>query len=462
MELSNTNRRSRRDSLTMGQTPEPIEAAGATRESSEMTRKVRSEMKKLRIIGRDAKLLAAVERALRVAPTTMSVLITGESGTGKENIARMIHDNSDRKTKVFIPVNCGALPEGTIDSELFGYVKGAFTGADNDHVGFFESADGGTIFLDEVGELPLQTQVRLLRVLENGEFTPVGANKPRKTTARVVAATNRDMQQMVNEGRFREDLFYRLSTVQIALPPLRERGSDLRLIIDEFVDTYSNNNNSERPMFTADAITAMESYPWRGNIRQLRNIIEQICLFEAGHTVTAAMLREHYLPDMGSKPELIVANKPKYDYDHDRELIFRMIMQLHREIDELKAHGAATAHVNTSLNELKRETPAHYLMSGEAADDNDRSYSDIVVKHEEFAPSERPQDLGHATEVGYDPAPRTATPAGQTPLKSLDEIKRDVIEDALAEFGGNRRRAAEALQISERTLYRKIKLYGLE
>ncbi len=460
MEDVNPRRRSPRDVMNIenAQTVSPVTDQGRTREGNELSRKVRNEMKRLHIVGKSQKLLDAMERALRVAPTTISVLIIGESGSGKENLARVIHDNSPRKNKTFIPINCGALPEGTIDSELFGHVKGSFTGAEEDHIGYFGSANGGTIFLDEVGDMPLQTQVRLLRVLENGEYTPVGANSPLTTNVRIVAATNRDINQLIAEGRFREELFYRLSTVQISLPPLRERGNDLNLLIDEFVNTFTHENNSAPPEFTGDALSAMAAYEWRGNIRQLRNVVEQVCLFEAGNKVTATVLRERYLSDMGHKPEIVVANKAKYDYDHDREIIFQLIMQLHREIDELKARSNVTAHVNTSLTDLQRER--HQLTMKSMSDIDAGQYTGIVVTDDMLHNGDSPQDIGHATEVGYTADPSTAEHGGAG-IKPLDEMKRDIIEDALNEFNGNRRRAAEALGISERTLYRKIKIYGL-
>lgn len=428
---------------------------------SSLKKAVRDEMRKKQIVGESPQLLAAVERAIRVAPTDTSVLIIGKNGTGKEKLARIIHDRSQRKHKPYVTVNCGALPEGTINSELFGHKKGSFTGADTDHAGFFEKADGGTIFLDEVADLPLNIQVLLLRVIEYGEFYRMGETAPRKTNVRVIAATNRDMRTAVQNGQFREDLFFRLAGVQITLPSLSERGSDIGLLVNHFISMYTDANHTVPPKLTAGAMSALERYAWPGNVRQLINITNELCGMEAGNIVTEQRLRES-LPDM--EPANVPAptgDKSHYDYNHDREYIFGMIMQLRNEVNSLKEmlnSGAATAgetpHVSTHIDELHRKP--HQLTMSTLNDYHDRHYNDIDV--EEYLADDRLQDLGHADEVHHTAAPAAAGPA----VRSLGEMQRMSIEDALNEFAGNRRKTAEALGISERTLYRKIKQYGLE
>lgn len=299
------------------------------------------------IIGNCTGLLRAVSRALQIAPTDLSVLITGESGTGKENFPQIIHANSARKHGRYIAVNCGAIPEGTVDSELFGHEKGSFTGALADRKGYFEEADGGTIFLDEVGELPMTTQARLLRVLENGEFIKVGSSKVQKTNVRIIAATNVNMREAIAEGRFREDLFYRLSTVPIELPPLRDRGDDILLLFRKFASDFAEKYHMPPVQLTEEAQRSLLTYRWPGNIRQLKNVTEQLSIFETSREITPDTLHT-YLPDFDME-RLPILNRPSegktFSLDNERELLY-LVFEMKKEIDELRATIAAMSHHN--------------------------------------------------------------------------------------------------------------------
>lgn len=375
------------------------------------------------IVGNAPALIAAVSRAIQVAPIDLSVLITGESGTGKEFFPQIIHAFSARKHSKYIAVNCGAIPEGTIDSELFGHEKGAFTGAVATRKGYFEEADGGTIFLDEVAELPLTTQARLLRVLESGEFIKVGSSTVQKTNIRVVAATNVDMIKAIEEGRFREDLYYRLSTVNISIPPLRDRGSDIALLARKFAADFAERYRMPQITFDESARAQLLRYRWPGNVRQLKNVTEQVALFCAGETVTASML-EQYLPDSGSAySPAVVSHHRAHEYERERELLFNMIFRMQGEIDA-----------------LRREIQGK---SAPAAEEMPRS----LVR---YAPPEPRQEF-------------VVTPeAVETVPTTLEETEKETIRRSLENNGGRRKATARELNISERTLYRKIKEYGLE
>ena len=412
------------------------------------------------IIGESATLIEAIRRALVVAPIDMSVLIIGESGTGKEVFPKLIHENSPRKHKRYIAVNCGAIPEGTIDSELFGHVKGAFTDATSDHKGYFEVADGGVIFLDEVAEMPLSTQARLLRVLESGEYLRVGSSEVRRTDLRVVAATNKDLQRAVQEGKFREDLFYRLSTVQIDLPPLRERGHDISLLTRKFMHDFANEHNTPDVELTPDAKQALERFGWPGNVRQLKNVVERIALYEAGTTVSAATLRQgHYLP---MPQEIVVAGATQHDYNIDHDKIFSLIGSIANEVNLLKQQltamaadgsasrpttAAAPVHIASSIDDLRRGDYPDIAPGGTLTFE----YADYDATH---APR-RSRPIEHVTDahtvVDVEPA-----------VKTLDQTERETIEEALHRNGGRRKKTAQELNISERTLYRKLKQYRLE
>ena len=398
------------------------------------------------IVGESPALIAAIRRAMLVAPIDLSVLIIGESGSGKESFPKIIHESSPRKHKKYIAVNCGAIPEGTIDSELFGHVKGSFTGAIADHKGYFEEADGGVIFLDEVAEMPLSTQARLLRVLENGEYLRVGDSTVRKTNIRVVAATNKDMLQAVKDGKFREDLYYRLSTVQINVPPLRDRGDDIVLLARLFLRNFINENRTSEVTLTEDAQRLLKSYHWPGNVRQLKSVIEQVALFESGNTVDAATLSQ-YMPSNRSTA-LMVQSQPNYDYNAEREQLFTLILSMRAEIEALKKRmdsGAPTSHVSSTVHELKRDTNPLLDMGNDTNMGMTSPYQNM---------QHSAHDLGHVDEVPLDVE-------GET-VKTLDETERETIESALRRNNGRRKLTAQELNISERTLYRKIKQYNLE
>lgn len=408
---------------------------------------IRAMMQRFGIVGQSQALLAAIRRAMLVAPIDLSVLIIGESGSGKESFPKIIHECSPRKHKKYIAVNCGAIPEGTIDSELFGHVKGSFTGAIADHKGYFEEADGGVIFLDEVAEMPMSTQARLLRVLENGEYMRVGDSTVRKTNIRVVAATNKDMLQAVKDGKFREDLYYRLSTVQINVPPLRDRGDDIVLLSRLFLRNFISENRTSEVTLTDDAQQLLKAYHWPGNVRQLKSVIEQVALFESGNTVDTATLRQ-YMPS-NRETALTVKSQPNFDYNAEREQLFALILSMRAEIDALKKRMdgvGPTSHVSSTVHELKRETNPLLDISGDRDVNMASPYRNM---------REQPQDLGRVDEVA------AMDVEGET-VKTLDETERETIESALRRNNGRRKLTAQELNISERTLYRKIKQYNLE
>ena len=408
---------------------------------------IRAIKQRFGIVGESPALIAAIRRAMLVAPIDLSVLIIGESGSGKESFPKIIHESSPRKHKKYIAVNCGAIPEGTIDSELFGHVKGSFTGAIADHKGYFEEADGGVIFLDEVAEMPMSTQARLLRVLENGEYLRVGDSTVRKTNIRVVAATNKDMMQAVKDGKFREDLYYRLSTVQINVPPLRERGDDIILLSRLFLRNFINENRTSEVTLTEDAHRLLKAFHWPGNVRQLKSVIEQVALFESGNTVDAATLRQ-YMPN-SRETALTVQSQPSFDYNSEREQLFTLILSMRAEIEALKKRMdgvGPTSHVSSTVHELKRDTNPLLEISN--------TDSDMEMTSPYRNMQHQPQDLGHVDEVALDVE-------GET-VKTLDETERETIESALRRNNGRRKITAQELNISERTLYRKIKQYNLE
>jgi len=380
------------------------------------------------IIGFDSALDYAIHIAVQVAPTDLSVLITGESGVGKESFPKIIHDFSPHKHGQYIAVNCGAIPEGTIDSELFGHEKGSFTGATEARKGYFEVADGGTIFLDEVADLPLSTQVRLLRVLENGEFIKVGSSKPQKTKVRVVAATNVNVADRIAKGKFREDLYYRLNSVPIHIPPLRERKDDIFLLFTKFATDFAFKYQTPPLQLTDEAKAELIRFSWPGNIRQLRNITEQISLIEKERTVTKEMLASYLtMPTVSNLPALVVNEKDKPPQFFERELIYKFLTDLTKEVAELK----------TLVNELKGNKP--------------RLVDDKAVEFIDYDPI----DVQEETESDI------VEDEEQTKSLSLIDVEKELIQKALETFGSNRSAAAKELGISERTLYRKIKEYGI-
>ena len=396
------------------------------------------------IIGNDTNLNRALDKALRVAPTDITVLVSGESGTGKEHIPKIIHQNSHRKHGPYFAVNCGAIPEGTIDSELFGHEKGSFTGASTTRKGYFEVADGGTLFLDEIGELPLTTQVRLLRVLENGEFLKVGSSKVQKTDVRIVAATNKNLIKLIEEGKFREDLFYRLNTVEIHLPPLRERKGDIHLLFRKFASDFAQKYGKQAVRLTPDAVSVLENYDWPGNIRQLRNVVEQISIMEEQRIIDGETLKK-YLPDYKrSLPSLIAGEKARFDFSRDREILFKLIFDLKKEIDDLRG-------------QVENLTPlASYNLPHSAPEYNGHNGHNgveiIYPKHENYPESPYTDDNPHVIDINHN----------ENESLSLQDRERDLIIKALEKHHGRRKKAAEELGISERTLYRKIKQYNLQ
>ncbi|MBD5229951.1 MAG: sigma-54-dependent Fis family transcriptional regulator [Bacteroidales bacterium] len=409
---------------------------------SEISPQVVAMKQRLGIVGNASALNNAVERAIRVAPIDLSVLVTGESGTGKEFFPQIIHLNSARKHGKYIAVNCGAIPEGTIDSELFGHEKGAFTGAVASRKGYFEEANGGTIFLDEVAELPLTTQARLLRVLESGEFIKVGSSEVQKTNIRVVAATNVDMVRAVAEGKFREDLYYRLSTVQITVPALRDRGNDILLLTRKFASDFAERYRMPQVTFDDEARTRLLHYRWPGNVRQLKNVVEQIALFEAGRTITADDLVP-YLPESVNSYVPAVAQASTGAYEREREMLFNMIFKLQREIESLKEQVDGAAPRSCAVI-ADRSMPGHGVTS--------------VVKYSDTPGAIFPHAASRDTTV-HDVVDVTPSAPGPT---TLEETEKELIRRSLERNQGRRKAVAAELNISERTLYRKIKEYGLE
>lgn len=412
------------------------------------------------IIGNDPKLNRAVEKAIQVAPTDISVLVTGESGVGKESIPKIIHSLSHRKHGKYIAVNCGAIPEGTIDSELFGHEKGSFTGATATRSGYFEVADGGTIFLDEVGELPLPTQVRLLRVLENGEFLKVGSSKSQKTDVRIVAATNVNMNDAIDKGKFREDLYYRLSTVDINLPPLRKRSEDIHLLFRKFAADFAQKYKMPTIRLNDDAVSLLLQYRWGGNIRQLRNVAEQISVLEQNREVSYETLK-HYLPDVGSNlPAVINSKKAQSDFSSEREILYKVLFDMQRDVNDLKkltlelmkTDNAAKVQKEQSslIDKIYSEEKGHEQQLASFAEDEDQEVQDVEVVRVTSSPSE-------IKKGNYD----FAEEIEEEENLSLQEKELELIKKSLEKYNGKRKDAADELGISERTLYRKIKQYDL-
>lgn len=417
------------------------------------------------IIGTSELLNRAIDIAVQVAPTDLSVLITGESGVGKENFPQIIHHYSHRKHGPYIAVNCGAIPEGTIDSELFGHEKGSFTGATADRKGYFEVADGGTIFLDEVGELPLSTQVRLLRVLETGEFIKVGSSKTQKTNVRVVAATNLNMIQATREGRFREDLYYRLNTVPISIPPLRERKEDIVLLFRKFASDFAEKYRMPAIKLTDDAKALLSAYYWNGNVRQLKNITEQISVIEQQREINANVLR-NYLPkdEMERLPAIFPSSGGGHDhksFNSEREILYQVLFDMKKDMNDLKklVHEIMNGQIPANAAET-------LYNSGSFLSHNDNIFHSKNVKPDFIQDNVNNGNAVYDTHVDevedyqvaedYDELEST-----QKPL-SLEDMEKQMIRKTLEKHRGKRKAAADELKISERTLYRKIKEYGIE
>lgn len=396
------------------------------------------------IIGNDIHLNRALEKAVRVAPTDISVLVTGESGVGKENIPKIVHSLSHRKHAKYIAVNCGAIPEGTIDSELFGHEKGSFTGATQDRKGYFEVADGGTIFLDEVGELPLTTQVRLLRVLENGEFIKVGSSKVLKTNVRIVAATNVNMQSAIQNEKFREDLYYRLSTVEIHLPALRDRSEDIHLLFRKFASDFAQKYRMPSIRLDENAVSILLNYRFPGNIRQLKNLAEQISVIEEERIVTASKLRQ-YLPNNnnGNLPA-IIGGKKENDFSTERDIMYKILFDMRNDINDLKKLTLDLIK-NGNAEEVQEE---HHQLIEKMYENKDRQDSNVEVLNIPQNSSEE-KDYDFIETIEEDES------------LSLQDKEIEMIKKSLEKNSNKRKLAAKELGISERTLYRKIKQYDL-
>jgi transcriptional regulator with PAS, ATPase and Fis domain len=374
--------------------------------------KYKKIQKDLNIIGNSEKMREVIEQVMSVAPTNISVLITGESGVGKELIAKAIHELSPRRDKQMISFNCGAIPEGLLESELFGHEKGAFTGAISTKKGYFELADGGTIFLDEIGETPLQTQVKLLRVLESGEFMRVGSGELRRVDVRIIAATNRELSEMVRSKYFRKDLYYRLKAVTIYIPPLRARREDIPLLLDYFVKQTVENNKIQFEGFSEEALAIVKNYNWMGNIRELKNFVDSVVILSAGKKVTSELVREHLMDyEEITDGNSLLPVHVRTDVDQaERELIYKALLSLGVEVRDMKQ---ILLDMNRNIN--------HQVMPGEV------------------------EDVSYGEEI-----------------QPMEEMEKQMIKKALIKYHGNKRKAAQALQISERTLYRKLKDYDLQ
>jgi transcriptional regulator with PAS, ATPase and Fis domain len=417
---------------------------------------VQAIKQRFEIIGNDPKLNRAIEKAIQVAPTDISVLVVGESGVGKESIPKIIHSLSHRKHGKYIAVNCGAIPEGTIDSELFGHEKGAFTGATSTREGYFEVADGGTIFLDEVGELPLTTQVRLLRVLENGEFIKVGSSQVQKTNVRIVAATNVNMFDAIEKGKFREDLYYRLSTVDIPLPPLRDRKDDIHLLFRKFSSDFAHKYKMPPIKLDDNAVQYLLKFRWSGNIRQLRNVAEQISVLETNRDISALTLQS-YLPAEGSNlPSVIKDKKSENDFSTEREILYKVLFDMKSDLNDLKK---LTLELMQNGSSKVQETNKNLIQK--IYGNNNQSDSEIDFEEQpHVAFISNPKKIEEDFEEHDDNYTFAETVEEEEILK-LEEKEIELIKKSLEKNKGKRKAAADELGISERTLYRKIKQFDL-
>lgn len=414
------------------------------------------------IIGNFPALNRALEKSIQVAPTDISVLVIGESGVGKEFIPKIIHSESKRKHQPYIVVNCGAIPEGTIDSELFGHEKGAFTGATSTRKGYFEVADGGTIFLDEVGELPLQTQVRLLRVLESGEFMKVGSSQVQKTNVRIVAATNVNMMKAITDGRFREDLYYRLNTVQIDIPALRERKGDIHLLFRKFAIDFAEKYRMPELKLTDDAVAYLENYAFPGNVRQLRNLVEQMTVVEQNREINSVKLAE-YIPMNSNLPVVVQksnSGNSGSDFGSEREIMYKILFDMRNDINDLKALTSELIknRGNADLSSHEKNLISRiYTPEAQTSNPNSLLYFENNNQNEVHHPTIVSEEDHHFNDV-EDIEIEEEKPESL----SLQNNEKDLIIKALEKHKGRRNRAADELGISQRTLYRKIKQYNLE
>ncbi len=390
------------------------------------------------IVGNCEALNHALDVALQVAPTDLSVLIVGESGVGKEIIPRVIHDNSPRRREKYFAINCGSIPEGTIDSELFGHVKGSFTGAINDSPGYFGVANKGTLFLDEVGELPLATQARLLRVLETGEYIPVGATEVRKTDVRIVAATNVNIRQAISEGRFREDLYYRLNSIPIQIPPLRERGEDIVLLFRLFAMQMAEKYRMDKVVLTGEAKQMLMRYKWPGNVRQLKNITEQISILSTERQITPEIL-SHFIPQDQETTQLAtIHNEGDHSFENEREILYKILFELRSNVNDMRREMSTLKKQIEDVQAVPSTTVSATPTIPTIPTIPATTTLEDAVAEEYVEPVKEPENL------------------------NLDAWSRQALEKALDRNGGNRKKAAQELGISDRTLYRRLKQYGLD
>ena len=406
------------------------------------------------IIGNDPKLNRAIEKAIQVAPTDIFVLVVGESGVGKESIPKIIHSLSHRKHGKYIAVNCGAIPEGTIDSELFGHEKGAFTGATSTREGYFEVADGGTIFLDEVGELPLTTQVRLLRVLENGEFIKVGSSQVQKTDVRIVAATNVNLFDAIEKGKFREDLYYRLSTVDILLPPLRDRKEDIHLLFRKFAADFAHKYKMPPLKLDDNAVQVLQKFRWSGNIRQLRNVAEQLSVLETSRDITAAALQS-YLPAEGSNlPSVIKNKKEESDFSTERDILYKVLFDMKSDLNDLKK---LTLELMKNGSSKAQDINPNLIQKIYGSKDEDTEFDFEDEPRTPLLSSAQKEENYNENEENY----LFAETIEEEEVLRLEQKEIEMIKKSLEKNKGKRKAAADELGISERTLYRKIKQFDL-
>ena len=418
-----------------------------------MSTSIQSIKQRFGIIGNHELLNRAIEKASRVAPTDISVLVTGESGVGKESFPKIIHQLSHRKHNKYIAVNCGAIPEGTIDSELFGHEKGSFTGASSSRKGYFEVADGGTIFLDEVGELPLTTQVRLLRVLENGEFIKVGSSEVKKSNVRIVAATNLDMENAIIKNKFREDLFYRLSTVEIKVPPLRSRMGDIHLLFRKFASDFGKKYNMPTVKLDDKSIKLLNNYSWRGNVRQLRNIAEQLSVLEEKREISIDLFSS-YLPNLNSSLPAVINNKEKSnEFSNEREILYKILFDMKKDLNDLKQITdnlkKENKNTNTVGKDIENLEELYEINSKKEVVKN--KIIDLDKKEINTVDQEKIDDKYHFAEE-----------IKEEETLSIHDKELELIIKALERNRGKRKPAADELGISERTLYRKIKQHDIE
>ena len=406
------------------------------------TSELQSIKQRYNIVGNCEALNNALDVALKVAPIDLSVLIIGESGVGKDILPRVIHDNSPRRREKYFAINCGAIPEGTIDSELFGHVKGSFTGAIDDSLGYFGAANKGTLFLDEVGELPVATQARLLRVLENGEYIPVGATEVRKTDVRVVAATNVNIRKAISEGRFREDLYYRLNQVQIQMPPLRERGEDIVLLFRLFALQMAEKYRMDKVVLTDEAKHMLMRYKWPGNIRQLKSITEQLSVLSAERQITPEILARFIPQDQESTQLATIHPEGDHSFENEREILYKILFEL-----------------RSNVNDMRREMST---LKKQIEDVQTVGHQTSPLPNTQLAPIQPIQHIQPITTAEEAFAEEYIEPVHEPENLNVSEWSRQALEKALERNGGNRKKAAQELGISDRTLYRRLKQYGLD